>query len=372
MLKKIVFVSIVCFLLCGCTSSEKYQIGNANVNVQSIYFNDTETLVCSQSNPNYALILEQIEMISQQNSVIPEMGVFVHEPDITLVCDNGVTFELSWASSDAIIEYIEGDETRETYTSFYYIRRLEDGVQKSFSYYEETDAVGTLCQLKADAISHEYTSGTIAMVTGVVINTFSRDKYTECVIDSVEYDRIWLYVEDADGVIAGDTVSYEVTSVDSDTGRYYGTVDNLTDNDVTQTSADYITSLPFEYSIMTVPKEPEMLDVSRGRVETEDDAEYFDFILSLYDDRLPSEVLQELDEKYDETFFQDHFLLYYGMGVTEVEVTAVVQQEWLGGDNEVYIKELTDESVPENEHRIIWIEVPREGWNGYSFYGYEY
>ena len=94
--------------------------------------------------------------------------------------------------------------------------------------------------------------------------------------------------------------------------------------------------------------------------------------MSLNDDRLPGNILRELDQKYDEEFFEDHFLLHYGMRVTEAEVTAVVQQEWLGGDNYVYIKKLTDEEVPDTELKIIWIEVEKDRWDECGFDPYVY
>ena len=53
-------------------------------------------------------------------------------------------------------------------------------------------------------------------------------------------------------------------------------------------------------------------------------------------------------------------------------VTAVVQQEWLGGDNYVYIKKLTDEEVPDTELKIIWIEVEKDRWDECGFDPYVY
>ena len=82
--------------------------------------------------------------------------------------------------------------------------------------------------------------------------------------------------------------------------------------------------------------------------------------------------MEALFYKYNEEFFEDHFLLHYGMRVTEAEVTAVAQREWLGGGNYVYIKELTDEEVPDTEHRIIWIEVEKDRWDECGFYPYVY
>lgn len=372
MVKKIVLLITVCLLLCGCASTEKYKIGNASVNVQGIYFDDTETLVCNLDNPYYTQILEEIETFSGQKPAPPDMGVFVHDPDVTIIASNDYVYEIGVAISDPIIEYTNGDETTETYFTYYYVRQLKSGVKQSFTYYECGEDGVPLLGIKADAIAYEYTSDKIGTVQGVVIGIFEKSNYTECVIDSPEYDRIWLYVEDSDYVIVGDTVQYTVTSIDEDNGRYYGTIENMTNNDMSQTSDEYITDLSFEYYIMTVPREPDMLDVSRTQVSTETSKEDFDFTLSLYEDRLPKEVLHELKLKYDEAFFEDHFLLYYGMEVTDVEITAVVQQNWLGGENEVYIKRLTDEEVSQEEHRIVWIEVSRDEWNGYSFYGYRY
>lgn len=371
MSKKVFWIVAMCLLLCGCASGDKYKIGSVPVNVQEIYFDDTETLVCSQDSPYYTQILEEIEYFSGQKSVVPDMGVFVHDPDVTIVADNGDIYEIGVAISDAIIEYTHGDETTETYYSFYYVRRVENGKKKSFKYYEHEEEGLMLLGIKADAIAYEYTSGAIGTVQGVVIGIFQKENYTEYVIDSEEYSRVWINSEDAEVAIEGDMVKYTVTSVD-DNGNYYGTIENLTGNDMSQISDDYITNLSFEYYIMTVPREPDMLDVSRTKVSTEKTKEHFDFTLSLYEDRLPNEVLRDLKTKYNEAFFEEHFLLYYGMDVTNVEITAVVQQEWVGGENEVYIKELTDEEVLENEHRIVWIEVSRDGWNGYDFSAYRY
>ena len=102
MIKKVVIVLMFCLLLCGCTPAVKYKIEGANVNVQSIYFQDTETLVCSKDSPYFTQILEQIEEISGQRPVDPEMYVFVHDPDITLVATNDVTYEIGSAAPEAI------------------------------------------------------------------------------------------------------------------------------------------------------------------------------------------------------------------------------------------------------------------------------
>lgn len=370
-LKKLVFVLILCLLLCGCTSCERYKISDTNINVQSIYFQDTETLVCSKDSPYFVQILEQLEHISGQNSVQPEMHVFVHDPDITLVASNDVIYEIGSAVSDLGIRPEGYGYSDDTYREFLYIRKLESGQVADFTYYDRDDEAIKLYHIQEEAIGYEYTSGVISGATGVITGIYEENDNTRCHIDSAEFGSIGIYVTDTDNVIIGDMVMYDVTFVDEDRD-YHGTIENLTDNDVTQTAEDYITSLSFEYYIMTVPKESEMNDVSRWRVSMDDTEEDFDFILSLYDDRLPEEILSELDQKYDEAFFEDHFLLHYGMSVTEAEVTAVVRQEWLGGRNYVYIKELTDEEVSNMEHRIIWIEVEKDCWNGCGFDPYEY
>ena len=372
MIKKVVIVLMFCLLLCGCTPVVKYKIEGANVNVQSIYFKDIETLVCSKDSPYFTQILEQIEDISGQRPVNPEMHVFVHDPDITLVATNDVTYEIGSAVPD-LGPVPDGDGySGDTYQEFIYIRKLKAGNAVNFTYYDRDEEAIELFRLQDEAIGYEFTSGAISDATGVVIGIHEEKKGTRCVVDSTEYGRLHIYVEDADNVIEGDMVKFNITSVDEDRD-YYGIIENLTDNDVTQTKEEYLTSLNFEYYIMTVPKDPEMNDVSQGRISMVDKTEEdLDFTLSLYDDRLPGNILRELDQKYDEEFFEDHFLLHYGMRVTEAEVTAVAQREWLGGGNYVYIKELTDEEVPDTEHRIIWIEVEKDRWDECGFDPYVY
>lgn len=372
MIKKVVIVLMFCLLLCGCTPAVKYKIEGANVNVQSIYFKDIETLVCSKDSPYFTQILEQIEDISGQRPVNPEMHVFVHDPDITLVATNDVTYEIGSAVPD-LGPVPDGDGySGDTYQEFIYIRKLKAGNAVNFTYYDGDEEAIELFRLQDEAIGYEFTSGAISDATGVVIGIHEEKKGTRCVVDSTEYGRLHIYVEDADNVIEGDMVKFNITSVDEDRD-YYGIIENLTDNDVTQTKEEYLTSLNFEYYIMTVPKDPEMNDVSQGRISMVDKTEEdLDFTLSLNDDSLPGNILRELDQKYDEEFFEDHFLLHYGMRVTEAEVTAVVQQEWLGGDNYVYIKKLTDEEVPDTELKIIWIEVEKDRWDECGFYPYVY
>lgn len=376
MIKKVVIVLMFCLLLCGCTPAVKYKIEGANVNVQSIYFQDTETLVCSKDSPYFTQILEQIEDVSGQRPVNPEMHVFVHDPDITLVATNDVTYEIGSAVTEATptpdSDGYSGDRySGDTYQEFLYIRKLKAGNAVDFTYYDRDEEAIELFRLQDEAIGYEFTSGKITDATGVVIRIFEEKKGTRCVVDSTEYGWLHIYVEDSDNVIEGDMVKFNITSVDEDRD-YHGTIENLTDNDVTQTAEEYLTSLNFEYYIMTVPKEPEMYGVSLGDVSMDENEEDLDFTLSLYDDRLPGNILRELDQKYDEEFFEDHFLLHYGMRVTEAEVTAVVQQEWLGGDDYVYIKKLTDEEVPDTELKIIWIEVEKDRWDECGFYPYVY
>ena len=371
MFKKIFFIMLICVLLCGCTPTEKYKIEGALVNVQEIYFDNIETNKCSQDSPYYTQILEQTEYISGQEPVQPEMYVFVHDPDITLVATNDIIYEIGSAVPEAESSPDGGGGSEDTYREFLYIRKLKAGQSVDFTYYDRNEEAVELFRMQVEAIGYEFTSGAISEATGVVIGIYEEKDGISCVIDSTEYGWIHIYVTDTDNVIIGDMVMFDITSVDEDRD-YHGTVDNLTDNDVAQAAEEYVTSLPFEYYIMTVPKEPEMNDVSAWRVSTDDDKEYFDFVLSLYDDRLPGSVLRELDQKYDEAFFEDHFLLHYSLNVTEAEITAVVQREWLGGGNYVYIKELTDEEVPDTEHRIVWIEVEKDSWNGYEFDPYVY
>ena len=124
MIKKVVIVLMFCLLLCGCAPAVKYKIEGANVNVQSIYFQDTETLVCSKDSPYFTQILEQIEDISGQRPVNPEMHVFVHDPDITLVATNDVTYEIGSAVPE-LGPVPDGDGySGDTYQEFIYIRKF--------------------------------------------------------------------------------------------------------------------------------------------------------------------------------------------------------------------------------------------------------
>ena len=162
---------------------------------------------------------------------------------------NDVTYEIGSAVPEAIPSPDGDGYSGDTYQEFLYIRKLKAGNAVNFTYYDRDEEAIELFRLQDEAIGYEFTSGTISEATGVVIGIFEERKGTRCVVDSMEYGWLHIYVEGTDNVIIGDMVMFDITSVDEDRD-YHGTIDNLTDNDVTQTAEQYITALPFEYYIM--------------------------------------------------------------------------------------------------------------------------
>lgn len=374
MKKSIFWVCLVCFVLCGCSvkeSSKKYKICNYNVKIEEIYFNDAVGLQCSEANPYREQLLSQIELISSEESI--DATEFEHEPEITLVTSKGITFELS--SGVTHYPVVEGMEHENQDKYSYYIRILRNGERDGTHHYEWDEDVINLRQLMFDAMNYEYSTGIVTNAKGVITYLEDYGAYKTCGIESTEYGYQRVAVSDYDGVIVGDTVEFTILKEADESiphAEYEGEIHNLTHNDVAATSEEYVTALPFTYNILSFELDPNKEKYVTGSSELGYEKELFDFVLDLYRDWMPSDVIQDIKDKYNEEFFEEYVLLYYVVDTENAQVTAVTQPKWIGGRNTVYVKENAEGAASDGKCHMIWVEIPRGEWNEQDFQVYVY
>lgn len=362
----IVFVCSLLCILCACSgkeNAEKYNICNKKIRIADMYFNNAESLNCSEDNPYREQILSKIEFISQKETREPTE--FDFEPEITLIAANGFVFELS----DSVTAYsypdAEGAEAENQDDEAYYIRMIRNDETQTF-YFERDDDVIELGRLVNDAVSYEYDN--LGTITGVIRHINEEDKC--CYIVSSEYGDLYVAANDFDNAIVGDTVEvslHEKTESADISADCEGTIQNLTNNDITATSGEYLTTLEFSYDILSYEGDFENNMFRTDRFELEYDKEDFDFLMELCEDCLPADVIQHLKEKYDSSFFENNILLYCGLDVPDVEVTAVAQTNWAGGGNMIYVRQNSNQEAPSLQYYILWVEVSKKDWNENDF-----
>lgn len=377
-MRKKLFVLVVCIvqILSGCTqeapaerteikeeidqeelqlevSAVKYNICNSEVEIAEIYFNDEEDMKCSENNNYREPILERIEMISEKEKY--SGGFFDFEPEITLVSDTGVKYALSSAAPHA---------SQDLTKNYYYIKVVGSGNPDLTYYYEADEDVALLRELMRSAIEYEHTKGSKKEATGVVVNIREDFRGKVCGIQSPESGYQIVIVDDFDGVIIGDTVEYNISGRIKDgkmQSEYVGTIQNVTRNDISKSSEEVVTTYPFEYHIMNFELEND--NFRKDGFDVICDREDFEFELQMIDEKLPLTEIKNLSRKYNMQFFEEHILLYCGLRVTDVEVTAAANINWAVDDNYVFVKEKTDEVVPEGECYLLWVEIEKEKWN---------
>lgn len=370
---------VICCFICGCAEKNYgsehnndqnknfhnlYNICNREVEVEQIYFNDAKGLICSESNPYLEQLLSQIEFVSQEETI--DFTQFEFDPEITLVASEDITFELS----GSVTHHMYSDE----YDTSYYIRVIHDGEIEDVYHYAWDEDVIQLRQFMMDALDYEYSAGIVTNEKGVITFVKEENGVKICGIESTEYGYQRVAVEDYDGVIVGDTVEYTILEKAEDIpfADCVGEIRNLTNNNVAATSEEYVSTLSFAYNVVTFEIEPGQKEFRLGTDSVEYDKEEFDFLLDLNSDEIPADVIQDLKDKYDEDFFENHILLPYELKTTDVEVTAVTQPKWLDGRNTAYVKQTTKEPVPEGNGGILFVEISREGWNEKNIYVYLY
>ncbi|MBR4084827.1 MAG: hypothetical protein IKK33_11160 [Lachnospiraceae bacterium] len=384
MKKLIILLGFLCLLLGGCSKtgqdsvqetktlskSKKYEICGEKVKVQEIYFNNEKGFQCSAQNPYWDELLAQIELISKKEKVDPIEYEF--DPEITVVCDKGLTFELADGTTTYAYPAVEGAayENRDKYA--YYIRVLKEGKQKAIFYFERDEDVIHLRELMQAAIQFEYDNAPEEGIEAVVVMMSNNEISRSCIVRSEEYGEITLFPEDFDHVIVGDTIKYKLLDEEANTG-INAEIKNLTQNDLSASKQSYIKVLPYSYEVMSYKKKTD-IDFRTDRLELEYDYDDWHFVLGLESDDMPTDVYQDLLDKYNSKFFESNILLYCWLKSTEVQVTAATQpmEEDMYYDNVISVKELTQEQVPEDEEHMLLVTIPRDEWNGDSFDLYVY
>ena len=250
---------------------------------------------------------------------------------------------------------------------------LKKGKQKEIRYFEMDEAVVRLRELMNEAIQFEYENASEDGVEAVVVSVADDLNGKRCTVKSKEFGSLTLFVEDLDHVIMGDTVRYKLLE-DDEFGRATAEIVNLTKNDLSASEQKEFQVLSYSSEIISFQKQREGKTFRTDRFELEYTYNGWHFILGLLSDSLPSEVYSELLEKYNIEFFEENIIMYCGLDYPEVQIAAVVQplDEESYYDNEVSVKKLTDETLGEDEERILLISVPKSEWNGKSFDLYLY
>lgn len=378
--RAILLLAVLSLMLAGCgwDSSEesqiknkKYKICNRKVKVQEIYFNNEKGFRCSADNPYWDELLTQIQLVSGKEQVEPTS--YEADPEITVVTSEGLTFELSDGTTSyaypAVVGYNHEDKIRKAY----YIRELSEGKTESIFYFDVDEDVHYLRELMQRAQMFEYDKAPAEGIEAVVVRAQNDNISRNCMVRSESYGEITLFPEDLDHIIVGDTVRYKLLDETESTGSINAKIENLTQNDLSASEQSYIKALSYNYEVLHY-KKTGIGALRTGRLELESTYNDWHFILDLLSDKLPTDVYQQLLEKYNADFFENHIILYCGLRKTKVEVIAATQaaDEDTYYPNVISVKELTQQQVPQDEEYMLLVAVPKEEWNGNSFDLYLY
>lgn len=386
MKKLIILWGFLCLLLSGCsqaeqdsvqetkslTKSKKYEICGERVKVQEIYFNNEKGFQCSDENPYWEELLTQIELISKKEQIEPIEYEF--DPEITVVCNKELTFELSDGTTSYASPTVEGYayENRDKWA--YYIRVLKDEKFENIFYFEVDEDVQHLRKLIQEAIQFEYDNAPQEGIEAVVVRVWNDSISRGCWVRSEEYGLVTLNPENLDHIIVGDTIRYRLLDESESGGKYNAELENLTQNDLSASKQSYIKVLPYSYEVISYEKKDYGI-FRTDRLELEYNYDDWHFVLGLANDQIPMNIYQELLEKYNIEFFESNILLYCGLESTEVEVKAATQpmkNEDMYYGNIISVKELTQDPVPEDKVYMLFISIPRDEWNGQTFDLYLY
>lgn len=386
MKKLIILLGFLCLLLSGCsqkeqdsvqetkslTKSKKYEICGEKVKVQEIYFKNEKGFKCSNENPYLEELLTQMELISKKEQAEPIEYEF--DPEITLVCNKEITFELSDGTTTYDYPAVEGIEYENRDKWAYYIRVLKDERFENIFYFEVDEDVQQLRKLIQEAIQFEYDNAPKEGIEAVVVSARNDSISKYCTVRSEEYGEFTLFAEDFDHIIVGDTVRYRLLDESESGGKYNAELENLTQNDLSASKQSYIKVLPYNYEVISYKKRKDSGTFRTDRLELEYDYNDWHFLLGLISDEIPMDIYQELWNEYNVEFFEKNILMYCGLKSTEVEVTAATQpmDEDMYYFNVISVKELTQEQVPKDEEYMLVITIPRDEWNGDSFDLYLY
>ncbi len=386
MKKLILFLGLLCLLLGGCSQTEQdsvqetnnseksknYEICGKKVKVQEIYFKNEKGFQCSDENPFLEELLTQVELISKKEQAEPIEYEF--DPEITLVCNKEITFELSDGTTTYAYPAVEGItyENRDKWA--YYIRVLKDEKVGKIFYFEVDEDVQHLRKLIQEAIQYEYDNAPKEGVEAVVVSAWNNSISRGCWVRSEEYGLVTLNPENLDHIIVGDTIRYRLLDESESGGKYNAELENLTQNDLSASKQSYIKVLPYSYEVISYEKKDYGI-FRTDRLELEYNYDDWHFVLGLANDQIPMNIYQELLEKYNIEFFESNILLYCGLESTEVEVKAATQpmkNEDMYYGNIISVKELTQDPVPEDKVYMLFISIPRDEWNGQTFDLYLY
>lgn len=386
MKKLIILLGFLCLLLSGCSQtkqdsvqetktsekSKKYEICGERVKVQDIYFKNEKGFICSDENPYLDELLTQVELISKKEQVEPIEYEF--DPEITLVCNKEITFEISDGTTAYAYPAVEGMEYENRDEWAYYIRVLKDEKFENIFYFEVDEDVQQLRKLIQEAIQFEYENAPKEGIEAVVVSARNDSISKYCWVRSEEYGEITLYAEDFDHIIVGDTVRYRLLDESESNGNFNAEIENISQNDLSASKQSYIQVLPYSYEVISYKKKTDSGAFRTDRLELESNYNDWHFLLGLISDEIPMDIYRELLDKYNVEFFEKNILMYCGLKSTEVEVTAATQpmDEDTYYHNVISVKELTQEQVPKDQEYMLVVAIPRDEWNGRTFDLYLY
>lgn len=384
MIKRIIWIFLALSLIfSGCgqdgqNSSEKAQIKNKKyeicskkVRVQEIYFKNEKGFQCSDENPYWDELLSQIELVSGKEQV--ESVEYEADPEITVVTSKGLTFELSDGVTSYAYPEVEGIEYENKDRAAYYIRVLKEEKIRDIFYFDVDEDVYRLRELMQKAMQYEYDKAPAEGIEAVVVRARNDSISKFCAVRSENYGEITLFPEDLDHIIVGDTIRYKLLDEAENTGNINAKIENLTQNDLSASTQSYIKVLPFSYEVLHY-KTADIGTFRTDRTELESTYNDWHFILDLLSDKLPVDVYQQLLEKYNADFFENHVIVYCGLQSANVEVTGATQamEEDAYYPNVISVKELSREAVTDDEEYLLVVAIPKEEWNGNSFDLYLY
>ena len=324
----------------------------AGVSYPRYILNDTASLELSADAPNRKRIEELLAAFDSKPKA--SQNEFDHTPVLTVIEADGTKHEYG----DSVTSYpqpdYEGAPSVPDDVSYYERTTAADG-SVTTRYFEADADVGEFRKLIREAVNYEYEK--LGNITGAVYFKSGQGDKTNVCIYSEDYGYMSALCDDADNVVVGDTAEIQLLPADDkNNSQMRGMVTNITQNDVTKTSALYLDSLSFDYEVLTCKG-----DKSFGnRLEMCIDKEELDFILDLNADKIPKDTLSYIKNKYDSAFFNENVLMYCNTE-SKGSVTAAVHAKWVGEPNIVYFKQ--GEPAPSGMQEILLVSIPKSEWD---------
>ncbi len=323
-----------------------------------MYLNDAPFLTVSDTNPYRQDIIAGLNTISSK----PEAGSeeFCHTPELTVVDKKGNKFEYGLAVTSYSVPDVEGAAGSPDTVAFYE-RSYDKLGNAKVKYYTPDNDIDKLRESIRNAVPYEYKR--IGSFEGVV--TYIRDGGIS--LYSEKYGYIPICTDDAKNAVVGDTIQANYVG-ESDTktfsAMFKADINNITQGDVTKTSPAYLTPLPFEYETFAFENADKLVN---GYPEVITDRDELDTLLWLYgrSDKMPQDVINKINNKYNNDYFTKNILLFVSSQNSDVEVKAAVMAKWTGDPDILYIKDGKD-----NNPALIAVSVERMNWDEEVFEKY--